>query len=194
MKKVFTAIVLMLAICSSCSDKHEVTAEQLTQFYKGYISPNVDNNRMTELKDENLTKQAYEKIGRSATSTGADQLIRAQDINRSAWRTVEATHLEDDWYMVSYFWVRDDSSTLTQIPMKALTVDGKLQITYVPHSLNDSKYGDDLLGCPTRTQISDISQASELEFLESFMDVYLSLHYEFRSLSKSKRATRSLFL
>ncbi len=95
-------------------------------------------------------------------------------------KTVKAEHLEDDWYMVSYCWDSNESSLVSQIPLKAYLKDKKLQISYIPHSCNETKYGDNLLGCPARREISDISQEGAREFLESFYDVYL---YNYCSMS-----------
>lgn len=168
--------VIMLLI--SCSDRHEVETTELKEFYKGYINAILDlsvkRGVAFELSKRHLTKTALEKRGRISASSYTDPLIRAQDVSPDALATLDTRYLTGDWYMVSFYFNRNDSSTLRQIPLKAKMIDGRLQITYVSHFMNGAKYGDENMGAPTRCEESDISQKSELEFLESFYDVYIS--------------------
>lgn len=169
-------LIFLLLLTTAFPDKHEVTTEQLAQFYKEYITAacRMDHTYEHKLLKARTTKEVYEKIDRIGLSTYSDPVIRAQEIGDEMLNTANAKHLEDDWYMLYYSGVYYDGvRRSTEIPVKAVTVDGNLQITYFPHSGNGSKYGDDLLGYPARTEESDISQTSAQEFLESFYDVYL---------------------
>lgn len=169
-------LIFLLLFTTACTDKHDITAEQLAAFYREYMAAScyATNTYELELLKANTTKEVYEKIGRVGISTDAVPLWRAQDTGDEMLSTANAKYLKGDWYMLYYSQTYyDGERTTTQIPVKAVTIDGNLQITYFPHSANGARYGDDLLGYPTRTLESDISQASAREFLESFYDVYL---------------------
>ncbi|MFI3322245.1 MAG: hypothetical protein R3Y50_06935 [Rikenellaceae bacterium] len=120
MEKIFTILIILLGINSSCSSKYTNTAEQITTFYKQYISIlGEDYRKEKQLLAENITPNAIEKIYRDISSTGANEIVRAQDTNDNMLKTVKAEHLENDWYMVSYYWDSNKSSLITQIPLKA---------------------------------------------------------------------------
>lgn len=167
---------LVILLLISCSDKHEVVVKELEQFYKDYIHLYCTSNDCAEneLLEYHTTKEVLEKISRGVACTDGDQILKAQDMVLSVKESVKARHLEDDWYMVSYSSGFSDTTWTTEIPLKAKQIDDKLQITYLPISINGSQFGDDLLVVPTRVSESDISMASAKEFLESFYDVYVS--------------------
>ncbi|MFI3268032.1 MAG: hypothetical protein R3Y51_04860 [Rikenellaceae bacterium] len=176
MKNLTITLMFLFWLSTVHGENHDVTARQITAFYKQYITLilSSDYKDAKALLSTNLTEEAMQKAHRGAISSNANQIVRAQDVNETMVETVKVTHLEDDWYLVSFYWIVGDESAKIQIPLKAKSVENKLQISYIPHSANDGKYGDKQLGLPLRTKISDISQQSEQGFLESFYDVYLS--------------------
>lgn len=64
---------------------------------------NVDSTNET-LCRKYLTEEMAAKLQRMRNATGGDPIIRAQDMNSDAIKTLNVREIADDWYMVSYLW------------------------------------------------------------------------------------------
>lgn len=189
--KRFVTILIFVFCCnpvciSACS-------KQIKAFYSAYMNNLLHNDdfKNAVLYKTYLTEELIEKVQRISCATGANAIIRAQDVNEDAIETVAVKDLGKDWYLVTYLWKKGDNSTLTEIPLKAQDVDGECKITYITPIWNGSQYGDELL---TRRdeKASRIDQTSELSFLKSFYDVYLSQYCVMPKDFNSKLSTLRL--
>lgn len=157
-------------LLSSIDQKRSLSTEELIKaFYREYIASDDGDSICRKY----MSKAVVEKIMRSRTATDVDVVIRIQDDNEDMVESLSVENLSNDWYMVSYFWNMDDSSTLKQIPLKAITVDGALQINYITPDWYGNNHSDEQLVCDRCVGHSAISGESGLLFLKSFYDQYL---------------------
>lgn len=117
-----------MALAQSVSD-----CERIKDFYVRYmeaieVGEDELNMRLVQMF---LTPEMQAKMGRLVDATGADPLLRAQDVSAYGRQSLRCKHLEGDWYMVSYWWSEADSVGKC-IPIR-LVKDGKgqLRIGYV---------------------------------------------------------------
>lgn len=169
-KKIFISILSLFfsTICSSaCLD-------EVKTFYKSYmINVLNDNSNNEALYEKYLTEGLAAKIQRMINGSGGDPIIRSQDVSADAIKTLAVRAIEGDWYMVSYLWNEKDSTTLTEIPLKAKSIDGKCKIVYITPVENGVQYGDKILSCEFMSA-SKIDETSGKSFIESFYKVYLA--------------------
>jgi hypothetical protein len=132
-----------------------------------------DDSKNIALCETYLTEEQIEKVNRLKYATGADPVIRAQDATKDAIETLLVENLTDRWYMVTYFWRHEDSSTAIEIPLRAQNIDGVCKITNIIPIWNGSRYGDELLSCGSNMTTA-IGQTSEHTFIKSFYNVYLT--------------------
>lgn len=146
-------------------------AKQIREFYVEYMKA-VDT-RDHELEDrlfgDFLTPEMLEKKGRLTAATGADPLLRAQDVSDYGSRSLQCRHLKGDWYEVSYRWCEEDSVGF-YIPLKVEVTDaGKARIMYITPECEGRKYGDGMFHIQA-AKVDDSSDA--LTFVETFYKAY----------------------
>lgn len=170
-KKIFISILFLFfsTICSSaCLD-------EVKTFYTSYMMNVLHGNSNNEaLCKKYLTEGLAAKIQRMINGSGGDPIIRSQDVSADAIKTLAVRAIEGDWYMVSYLWNEKDSTTFTEIPLKAQNIDGKCKIVYITPVENGIQYGDRMLSCCESMSTSKIDDASGKSFIESFYKVYIA--------------------
>lgn len=118
--------------------------QQLVAFYKSYATSimNGDKQQYETLLKQSVTPDLRAKLSHMGAETGSDPLLRAQDFDSNSLPTIQVKALSDSWYMVSY---RAYNNQQVSIPIKAITVKGKLLIEYVTPEWLGTAYGDRLL-------------------------------------------------
>lgn len=123
-----------------------------------------------------LTEGLAAKTQRMINISGVDPVIRSQDVNSDAIKTLDVRKIADDWYMVSYLWNEKDNTTLTEIPLKVKNINGKCMIAYITPIENGVQYGDELFSCFENIKSCKIDNASGKLFIESFYKVYMATY------------------
>lgn len=150
------------------------TVENFYRAYTASFLSDLPSNGSLDM-EKYLTKRLLEKIERVRTATGSDPIIRAQDFNETAFETLNAKPLGDNWYMVNYRWNKNDDRSNTNIPLKVASVDGHYMIDYITPVWNGSLYGDTLL-CEDIPQ-RPVDNTSPQSMLETFYAAYTFLYY-----------------
>lgn len=166
--------ILWLCFDTLCSS---ACLDDVKTFYRGYMMNflTVDSNNDSLCK-KFLTEGLIAKTKRMSNATGVNPIIRSQDVNEDAIKTLAVRRVADDWYMVSYLWNEKDSTTLTEIPLKAQSIDGKCKIVYITPIENGSQWGDEMLsGCECMNE-AKTNETSGQSFIESFYKIYLSTY------------------
>lgn len=169
MKKIFILLLLIISLKPCCAGN----PEKIRTFYVSYMNNLL--NRISENKElcqRYLTKGLIEKNGRVVSATNSNPIIQLQDINNDAIETLNVEELNNDWYIVKYQWKKGDVSSEKRIPLKAYEIDEEFRIVYISPSWNGGQYGDFLIA--ERHQSYNINNSSELLFLKSFYNAYLS--------------------
>lgn len=131
MKRVLFTFILTLCATTFCMGKN--LSSHITAFYKTYLTnvlTDITNGKNNDICDIYLTKEARDQVKELIRKTGADPIIRAQDANKTAVKTVHVEQLKDDCYLVTYLWDMNNSNSITKIPLKAKIIDGRCKITY----------------------------------------------------------------
>lgn len=149
--------------------------ERIKAFYSAYMHnlSNGDDLKNKELCEVYMTQALIQKIQRITNATGVNAVIRGQDINEDAIQSLSVRNLGDDWYIVRYFWDKEDEKTATEIPLKVQNTSDTCRIVYITPIWNGTLYGDNLLSTVEDIP-QEISQKSGLAFLISFYQAYLS--------------------
>ena len=150
-------------------------AEQIKSFYIHYMEAIESGQRQqeSELLQSVLTPEMREKKGRLIYVTGADPLLRAQDVSDYGKASLQWKHLEGGWYEVSYRWGETDTAG-TYIPVRVKTdAKGKTRITYVTPYWGGKTYGDSMLSIPA-TKVVDGKDGAT--FVETFFKAYARLY------------------
>lgn len=172
-RKILLIAILTLCFSTICSSQ---CIDEIKTFYTSYLM-NVENGNLNyeaALCEKYLTEGLVAKTQRMVNSSGIDPIIRAQDVNEDGIKTLAVRTIVDDWYMVSYLWNERDSTTLTEIPLKAQSIDGECKIVYITPFENGVQYGDEMLSCCEVMSASKIDETSGKSFIESFYKVYLA--------------------
>lgn len=173
MKKIIFTFTLLLCFSINCFG---ICTEQIKRFYIVYLTSVLyDNIDTRALKKDYLTEEMLAKAQRLENGTGGDAIIRAQDTTEHSISTLKVTNLRNNWYMVSYLWNKNDSTTLINIPLKAQDIEGHCKITYITPIWYGSQYGDKLLSYDFKSPIT-IDHSSAQTFLESFYKAYVSIY------------------
>lgn len=114
------------------------------------------------------------KLRRVSVVTGADAVIRGQDVNEDAMRTLSVLDLDKGWHIVGYRWDEDRSETEIRIPVKS-TEKGD-SIAYIVPIWNGEQYGDELI-YKGNGRINVVDNTTCMEFVETFYHKYLSIYY-----------------
>lgn len=148
--------------CDSLQEREATNA--ILNFYKAYTTnhtPAYEDALMTKY----LTKEMIGKVARVGASTGADPIIRAQDISDDMVKSLSVNYLGDNWYMVNY---KGDKQV--NIPVRVALIDGRYMIDYITPPWNNSLYGDNLL-CE-HPVYPVIAHSNPLSFLKTFYETY----------------------
>ena len=146
--------------------------EQIKQFYTRYMEAIEEGGDETAetLVQQFLTKEMQAKMGRLVDATGANPLLRAQDVSAFGRQSLRCRHLEEDWYMVSYQWSESDSVGI-HIPLKIVKeVKGEPRIGYVTPEYARVSYGDQNFDIPA-VDVKDDKDADT--FVETFFKAYV---------------------
>lgn len=101
-RKLLFISVLWLCCSAICSG---ACIDEVRTFYTNYMTNllNVDSHNEAPCK-KYLTEELAAKLQRMVYATGSNPIIRAQDVNSDAIKTLNVREIADDWYMVSYLW------------------------------------------------------------------------------------------
>lgn len=170
MKRFLFISILSLCFSEICSS---ACLDEIRTFYTSYMMNllNDDSNNRTLCKMY-LTDGLIAKVQRMGNTNGVDPIIRSQDVNDDAVRTLNVGKITDNWYMVSYLWNEKDSTTVIKIPLKVENVDGKCKIAYITPAQNGVQYGDELLSYCENMKSCKIDETSGKSFIESFYKIY----------------------
>lgn len=136
---------------------------------------NVDSSNEALCK-KYLTDGLVVKLQRMRNATGGDPVVRAQDMNSDAIKTLNVREIADDWYMVSYLWNERDSTSLVEIPLKVGHVNGQCKIVYITPIESDTQCGDEWLTGFENVASYKIDSSSGKSLVESFYKVYLATY------------------
>lgn len=173
-RKLLFISVLWLGCSVICSG---ACIDEVRTFYTNYMTNflNVDSNNEALCK-KYLTEELAAKLHRMAYATGGNPIIRAQDVNSDAIKTLNVREIADDWYMVSYLWDEKDSTSLVEIPLKVGYVNDQCKIVYITPIESDTQYGDEWLSCFENVASYKIDSSSGKSLVESFYKVYLATY------------------
>ena len=146
--------------------------KQIKHFYVSYMKAMEDgDDEMREaLVQQFLTKEMQAKMGRLVNATGANPLLRTQDVSAFGRQSLRCRHLEDDWYMVSYRWNEMDSVGI-HIPLKIVKdTKGQPCIGYVTPEYAGEGYGNQIFNV-SAVYVKDNKDA--YTFVETFFKAYI---------------------
>ena len=146
--------------------------KQIKHFYVRYMKAMEDgDDEMREaLVHQFLTKEMQAKMGRLVNATGANPLLRTQDVSAFGRQSLQCRHLEDDWYMVSYRWSEMDSIGI-HIPLKIVKdTKGHPCIGYVTPEYAGEGYGNQIFDI-SAVDVKDDKDA--YTFVETFIKAYV---------------------
>lgn len=162
-----------LPVCSS--EKIEEGRRFLTGFYRKYISIFLTTCRpepLDSLLETVLTPACSEKLDGMGYAVGADPVIRAQDSNEEALRSLSVRNVQGLWYEVSYAWTKNEPCT--RIPVR-LTEDGSAwKILYITPDYWDNRATDSLFY--VERPVCPVDSVSPIAFVRSFYAAYTAEH------------------
>ena len=194
MKKCISISIFICCALAAFATGHapQIVANYLTDQWKEYMQAinRMNPDEKDSIKANLLTPGMYEKIGRMTGDTGADCIIRAQDVNDFGINDLKCRHLEGDWYEITYRWSEKDEPI--QIPIRATTdAEGDIKVSYIAPECAGDKYGDKYLAVP-KTKVVD--NGTTKQFVETY---YAAYTYPFLSIStdceKQSRAVRDKY-
>lgn len=98
-------------------------ANAIKSFYIAYAT-NVEQGKSNDsLMRLYMTAELISDIERIRSTNLYDPIIRAQDFDRNAIKTIQVNHTVDDWYMVSYSGYKNKN---TIIPIRATSKNKKI--------------------------------------------------------------------
>ena len=152
-----------------------ISKQEAVNMVKGFYQAYMINGASSDLRKSHdiekmlqkkyFTKRLIEKNRRMVFSSGGNPVVRAQDYDEGADKTVDVKYLGNGWCMVSYGWDKR-----INIPVKVIRSNGQIMIDYITSVWYDDAYGDILLCDDLNTPKIDFS--NPLSFLKSFYDVY----------------------
>lgn len=124
------------------SDHTNKDIEIIKSFYTSYITNSLKNQdkRNQALMEQYFLPELIAEADEIADYSGADNVLRAQDVSPKMLTSLKIRHLKDDWYMVSYYCDRK-----TEIPLKMTSRKGKRLIEYIIPLNMDTDFGNHLL-------------------------------------------------
>lgn len=170
--------ILLISILLVNSAKLCACSDSIKLFYTTYLMNILEDNSKNEiLCKKYLTEELVEKVSRLINVTGADPIIRAQDTRLDAVETLNIKTLCNDWYLVSYYWDKENIDTLIEIPLKTTNENNTCRITYITPSWKGSQFGDQLLTSKDKETI-EIKHDSTNSFIKSFYNAYTDEYYK----------------
>lgn len=164
--------------------QHVTKAGQIRFFYDRYMECIETGNRKmgSDLLRSFLTPEMQEKRGRLIDATGADPILRAQDVSEHGRQTLTCRHLEGNWFEVAYrsfSWGVQDTVTI-RIPMRTEEDEkGRVRINYIVPEWGGSRYGDYLFDIQSQRVIDRLDARI---FVETFFKAYV---YPYATMSPS---------
>lgn len=164
--------------------QHVTKAEQIRFFYDRYMECIETGNRKmgSDLLRSFLTPEMQKKRGRLIDATGADPILRAQDVSEHGRQTLTCRHLEGNWFEVAYrsfSWGVQDTVTI-RIPMRTEEDEkGRVRINYIVPEWGGSRYGDYLFDIQSQRIIDRLDARI---FVETFFKAYV---YPYATMSPS---------
>lgn len=178
------ALLLLFLSAPMAWGQYATKAKHIKLFYDLYMECIEMGNRKMEsdLLDRFLTPEMQKKRGRLIVATGADPILRAQDVPQQGRQTLTCRHLEGDWFEVAYRtfdWDVQDTVTI-RIPLRAEEdKKGKVRINYIVPEWGESCYGDYLFDFQPQN-VKDLLDACT--FVETFFKAYV---YPYATMSPS---------
>lgn len=166
-------IVMCLLFSVGCTAKKNSvadTAECEKWVVDSYRKWMTHDYRDTLLPAQLFTPEMREKLGRLASVTDADAMLRAQDYSDYGVGSVSCSHLEGDWYQVSYIW--EEGGMPTVIPVRVAKTGDGYRFTYVTPEWGEWR-GDGLFDIKP---CGKVTQKDALEFVRSFYCNYTCLY------------------
>lgn len=120
-----------------------------------------------------LTPEMQEKRGRLIDATGADPILRAQDVPEHGRQTLTCRHLEGDWFEVAYrsfSWGVQDTVTIRIAMRTEEDEKGRVRINYIVPEWGGSRYGDYLFDIQSQRVIDRLDARI---FVETFFKAYV---------------------
>lgn len=117
----------------------------LKSFYEEYITNILEgrDSANKKLMKEYMVLSLFERIPEMIRNSGADPVLRAQDVNEEMLKSLEVKRLDKPgWYMVSYSW---DGSKVTSVPVKVAREGDVVKIKYIVPEDRKLSYGDELI-------------------------------------------------
>lgn len=164
--------------------QHVTKAEQIKFFYDRYMEciETGNSNKERDLLNRFLTLEMQKKRVRLVEVTGADPILRAQDVPEHGRQTLACRHLEGNWFEVafrSFSWGVQDTVTI-RIPMRTEEDEkGRVRINYIVPEWGGSRYGDYLFDIHFQ-RVTD--QLDARIFVETFFKAYV---YPYATMSPS---------
>lgn len=178
------ALLLLFLSAPMAWGQYATKAKHIKLFYDLYMECIETGNRKMEsdLLDKFLTPEMQKKRGRLVDATGADPILRAQDVPQHGRETLTCRHLESDWFEVAYRtfdWGVQDTVTI-RIPVRTEEdKKGKVRINYIVPEWGGSRYGDYLFDIQPQ-KVTDQLDARTL--VETFFKAYV---YPYATMSPS---------
>lgn len=161
--------LIFIANLNAHADSH-----WLKSFYEAYMANIVKGEDNDDLCRMYMQEGLMKKLRRVSVVTGVDAVIRGQDVNEDAMRTLSVLDLDNGWHIVGYRWNEDRSETEIRIPVKS-TEKGD-SIAYIVPIWNGEQYGDELI-YKGNGRINVVDNTTGMEFMETFYRKYLSIYY-----------------
>ena len=126
-------------------------AKMLNSFYTQYVKNLLHNkdNDNAALMQRYFLPEAINQAEDMIVQSGADGILRAQDVNESMLETLQIVPLGNEWFIVSYQW-NEKSSSKVEIPVKMSNETGEFLVKYIVPDDKGMEYGDQLL--PEKTE------------------------------------------
>ena len=146
----------------SFADQESVS--MLNSFYTQYIKNMLENkdNANDTLMQHYFLPQAIDQVEDMTVKSGADAILRAQDVNEAMLNSLQFFPLGNDWFMISYQW-NEKSDSKVEIPVKTSNETGKFLIKYIVPDNKGTEYGDQLLSEKLKVEIAIPVNVKELK-------------------------------
>ena len=146
--------------------------KMLNSFYTQYVKNLLDNkdDANAALMQRYFLPEAIDQAEDMIVQSGADGILRAQDVNEAMLASLRVVPLGNQWFMVSYQW-NEKSDSKVQIPVKVSNGTGKFLVKYIVPVENGTEYGDQLLSEKAEKGIAVPVNVKELK--AAFSDLVL---------------------
>lgn len=136
-----TSVSAQIAVSFADQD----AAKMLNSFYTQYIKNLLDKDNANDaLMQRNFLPEAIDQTEDMTVKSGADVILRAQDVNESMLKSLQVFPLDNQWFMIVYQW-NEKADSRVQIPVKVSNGTGKFLVKYIVPEEKGMEYGDQLL-------------------------------------------------